>query len=434
MTEIQLLETSQKNFYPELKKLLSVKETKAEETERVVLEILEAVKSQGDAAVLKYTKRFDKNDASTVKKLALGHDEFHSALKQIPQERRNALEHSAERIRDYAEHQKLHSWEYEDANGNKLGQKITPVDSVGIYVPGGRAAYASSVLMSAIPAKVAGVENLIMVSPATSGKLNEMVLAAAAIAGVDIAYQIGGAQAIAALAYGTSTISAVDKIVGPGNTYVAIAKQKVFGDVGIDMIAGPSEVVVVCDGITNPDWVAMDLLSQAEHDENARAILIATKQPYIQQVQKSIEKFINKLPRAEIIKKSLNSNGIFIKVENLQEASEVVNFLAPEHLELFLEDADSILPLIRHAGAIFLGEYTPEVFGDYCAGPNHVLPTMGTSRFSSPLGVYEFQKRTSIIKCSSLGAQALADTAATMAESEGLDAHALAAKFRIEEK
>jgi histidinol dehydrogenase len=434
MIEIQLLDTSQKDFYPALKKLLSAKEAEASEAESVVLEILEAVKLHGDAAVLKYTKQFDKNDVTSVSKLALGHDEFHAALKQIPQERRNALEHSAERIREYAERQKLHSWEYEDASGTKLGQKITPLDSVGIYVPGGQAAYASSVLMNAIPAKLAGVENLVMVSPATNGKLNEMVLAAAAIAGVDIAYQIGGAQAIAALTYGTSTICAVDKIVGPGNTYVAIAKQKVFGDVGIDMIAGPSEVVVLCDGITDPDWVAMDLLSQAEHDENARAILLTTKQSYIQQVQKSIEKFIDKLPRAEIIKKSLSSNGIFIKVENLQEASEVVNFLAPEHLELFIEDAGSILPLIRHAGAIFLGEYTPEVFGDYCAGPNHVLPTMGTSRFSSPLGVYEFQKRTSIIQCSSVGAQALADTAATMAESEGLDAHALAAKFRIEEK
>jgi histidinol dehydrogenase len=353
------------------------------------------------------------------------------AYQDISATKRDALEQAAKRIRAYAEHQKLESWEYTEADGTLLGQQITPLDRVGLYVPGGKAAYPSSVLMNAVPAAVAGVGELIMVVPTPQGVVNEMVLAAAKIAGVNRVFTIGGAQAVAALAYGTATVPAVDKIVGPGNIYVATAKRMVFGTVGIDMIAGPSEILVICDGNTDPDWIAMDLFSQAEHDEDAQAILLSPNNEFLDQVAASVERLIEEMPRRQIIDQSMSARGALIKVRNLAEAVDVANYIAPEHLELSVENAQQLAKSIRHAGAIFLGRYTAEALGDYCAGPNHVLPTSRTARFSSPLGVYDFQKRSSLIGCSAQGAAELGKIASTLARGEGLVAHARSAENRI---
>ena len=354
-----------------------------------------------------------------------------SALENIPREQREALEQAAARIRAYAERQKLTSWQYTEDDGTVLGQQIAPLDSVGLYVPGGKAAYPSSVLMNAIPARVAGVGELVMVVPTPGGEVNELVLAAAAVAGVDRVFTIGGAQAVAALAYGTETVPRVDKIVGPGNIYVATAKRMVFGAVGIDMIAGPSEILVVCDGDTDPDWIALDLFSQAEHDEDAQSILVSPDAAFIDRVMESMERLLAEMPRADIITASINGRGIAIEVRDIDEAIEVANFIAPEHLELSLADAENVARRIRHAGAIFMGRYTAEAVGDYCAGPNHVLPTSRTARFSSPLGVYDFQKRSSLIGCSAEGASTLGRIASMLARGEGLVAHARSAEKRI---
>ncbi|MBL7005315.1 MAG: histidinol dehydrogenase, partial [Gammaproteobacteria bacterium] len=367
----------------------------------------------------------------SVNQLELPKERLKLAFEALSKEKKEALEISAQRVKDYAEHQVMESWSYTEADGTVLGQQITALDKAGLYVPGGKAAYPSSVLMNAIPAKVAGVKELIMVVPAPNGELNELVLAAAYVSNVDRIFTVGGAQAVAALAYGTETIPQVDKIVGPGNIYVATAKKMVFGTVGIDMVAGPSEILIVCDGQTNPDWIAMDLFSQAEHDEDAQSILISDDVGFLAKVSDSIEKLIEEMPRREIIEKSLNGRGAFILVDDLKQATEVSNYIAPEHLELSVEDPDAMLKDIKHAGAIFMGRFTPEALGDYCAGPNHVLPTSRTARFSSPLGVYDFQKRSSIINCSEQGASTLGKTASVMAHGEGLTAHARSAEYRI---
>jgi histidinol dehydrogenase len=399
--------------------------------QQTVFEILARVRQEGDQAVLDYTRRFDGIERSSLAELELPQERLHQALRNLPQAEREALTFAAERIRAYAERQKLSSWQYLDEFGNLLGQKITPLDRVGLYVPGGKAAYPSSVLMNAVPAKVAGVPELIMTVPTPAGEVNELVLAAAAVAGVDRVFCIGGAQAIAALAFGTQTIPKVDKIVGPGNVYVATAKKLVFGEVGIDMIAGPSEILIIADGSADPDWIAMDLFSQAEHDEDAQAILLCPDPAYLERVEASIAKLLPQLSRHEIIKRALAKRGALIQVQDLEEACALANRIAPEHLELAVSDPQPLLPKLKHAGAIFLGPYTPEALGDYCAGPNHVLPTSGTARFSSPLGAYDFQKRTSLIRCSREGAAFLAKTASLLAEGEGLSAHARSAAYRI---
>ena len=368
---------------------------------------------------------------ATAQALEITQTEMAHALAHIDQGQRQALETAAERVKAYAERQKIESWQFSEANGNVLGQKVTPLDKVGLYVPGGKAAYPSSVLMNAIPAKTAGVGELIMVTPTPSGENNPLVLAAAAIAKVDRVFSIGGAQAVAALAYGTATIPAVDKIVGPGNIYVATAKKLVYGRVGIDMIAGPSEILIICDGLTNPDWIAMDLFSQAEHDENAQSILISDDDEFLNRVEQSIHRLLPQMERADIIAASLQQRGAFIKVTNMSQAAEIANLIAPEHLELSVAEPEVLLSQIRHAGAIFLGRYTAEALGDYCAGPNHVLPTAGTARFSSPLGVYDFQKRSSIINCSAVGAQELGAIASILARGESLTAHACSAEYRL---
>lgn len=396
----------------------------------VVSEIIAVVRSEGDKAVLEYTRRFDRREVEAVEDLEIGSDALQQALVGLPAEQREALEKAAERIRSYHQHQKQESWQYTEADGTVLGQKITPLQRVGIYVPGGKASYPSSVLMNALPAKVAGVDEIIMVVPAPGGDLNPAVLAAAAIAGVERVFTVGGAQAVAALAYGTQTIPKVDKVVGPGNIYVATAKKAVFGEVGLDMVAGPSEILVICDGQTSPDWIAMDLFSQAEHDEQAQSILISPDADFLQAVLASMEKLLAEMPRREIIKASINGRGALIKVADLDEAVRISNRIAPEHLELSVAEPEAMLDDIRHAGAVFLGRHTPEALGDYCAGPNHVLPTSTTARFSSPLGVYDFQKRTSIIGCSPEGAAKLADTAAVLARCESLEAHARSADYR----
>ena len=433
MTDISIkrLNASQSDFDSELAKLLAWDDSVDHQVNESVRHILHEVKTRGDAAVLEFTEKFDRLKVGTVAELEMGQDRLRQALESIPQDQRVALEKAAERVRDYHERQNQASWQYEDDDGTVLGQKITPLDRVGIYVPGGKASYPSSVLMNAIPAKVAGVSEIVMVVPAPDGELNPMVLAAAAIAGVDRVYTVGGAQAIAALAYGTETIPRVDKIVGPGNIYVATAKRAVFGQVGLDMVAGPSEILIVCDGKTNPDWIAMDLFSQAEHDEDAQSILVSTSAEFLDQVQASVERLLPEMDRADIIKIALQKRGAFITVDNLEEAVAVVNHIAPEHLELSVENPEALLPVIRHAGAIFMGRYTAEALGDYCAGPNHVLPTSATARFSSPLGVYDFQKRSSIIQCSASGASALGKVAATLAEGESLTAHARSALYRV---
>lgn len=425
------LATTQAGFDAQLAELLAFEAAQDPQVDATVAAILADVKARGDAAVLEYTKKFDGVSAGSLGDLEIPRAELQAALARIPAVRREALEAAVARVRDYHERQRAQSWGYTDADGNELGQQITALDRAGLYVPGGKAAYPSSVIMNAVPAKVAGVTEVIMVVPTPRGEKNDLVLAAAAICGVDRVFTIGGAQAVAALAYGTATIAQVDKIVGPGNAYVAAAKRRVFGVVGIDMVAGPSEILVVADGSTDPDWVAMDLFSQAEHDELAQAILLAPDAKYLDAVAASIERQIKDMPRRAVIEASLNGRGALIAVRDLDEACELVNRIAPEHLELSVESPERLLPKIRHAGAIFLGRYTSEALGDYCAGPNHVLPTSRTARFSSPLGVYDFQKRSSVIRVSQAGAAKLGKIAVELAEGEGLTAHARSAAMRF---
>ena len=433
MTRITQLKTSDADFLSRLDRLLAWEQSTDSEVVTTVSAILEDVRQRGDAALLEYTARFDRVEAASAAELELTPDELEAALGAIDDSHRRALEAAADRVRAYAEHQKMESWSYTEADGTVLGQKVTPMDRAGLYVPGGKAAYPSSVLMNAIPAKVAGVPELIMVVPTPGGDRNDLVLAAAAISGVDRVFTIGGAQAVAALAYGTDTIPRVDKITGPGNAYVATAKRMVYGVVGIDMIAGPSEILVVCDGKTDPDWIAMDLFSQAEHDEDAQSILVSPDSEFIERVKASIEKLLADMPRADIIKTSLANRAALIEARDMDDAIEVANRVAPEHLELSMDDAEQWAQKIRHAGAIFMGRYTAEALGDYCAGPNHVLPTSGTARFSSPLGVYDFQKRSSLIGCSAQGASDLGKVASTLAHGEGLVAHARSAEYRIKD-
>lgn len=428
---IRRLDTRSENFAAELSALTAWSEERDAEVSVKVADIIRSVRRDGDAAVLEYTNRFDRRDAQSVAALEISHERMQQALNAIPKAQREALEAAAERVTRYHEKQKQDSWSYREADGTLLGQQVTPLDRAGIYVPGGKAAYPSSVLMNALPAKVAGVAEIIMVSPAPGGELNDTVLAAAAIAGVDRFFTVGGAQAVAALAYGTATIPAVDKIVGPGNIWVAEAKRQVFGKVGIDMIAGPSEILVVCDGQTDPDWIAMDLFSQAEHDEDAQSILVSPDAAFLDKVAESIQRLLPTLERADIARASMLGRGALIQVTDMQQAIEVANRIAPEHLELSVAEPEQWLPQIRHAGAIFMGRYTAEALGDYCAGPNHVLPTSGTARFSSPLGVYDFQKRSSIINCSAEGASELGKIASVLARGESLTAHARSAEYRI---
>jgi histidinol dehydrogenase len=428
---IKRLDASTADFPTQLSALLAWNEAEREQIEAVVKGILADVRTRGDDAVLEYTHKFDRLAAGSINQLIYSQDRLQQAFESISATERNALEAAAARIATYHQHQIQESWRYTDELGNQLGQKVTPMDRVGVYAPGGKAAYPSSVLMAVIAAKVAGVADVVLVTPAPDGQVNTMVLAAAAIAGVDSVYSIGGAQAIAALAYGTQTIAKVDKIVGPGNVYVAEAKRAVFGNVDIDMIAGPSEILIISDGTANPDWLAMDLFSQAEHDENAQAILISPDQAHLDAVHLSLEKLLPGLTRNKIVTKSLQSRGALIVVRDLAEAVALSNRIAPEHLELAVADPEALLPAIRHAGAIFLGVNTSEALGDYCAGPNHVLPTSGTARFSSPLGVYDFQKRSSIIYCSKEGASELGNIASKLARSESLEAHARSAEYRI---
>jgi histidinol dehydrogenase len=428
---IQRLDTSDTEFWSKLDKRLAWDSVSDKSVFDTVNAILADVKNRGDQAVVEYTNKFDRMQAGTMSELEISPARLQQALESITPEQRTALEQAAARIKSYAQHQTMESWSYTEADGTVLGQQVTALDRVGLYVPGGKAAYPSSVLMNAIPAKVAGVPELIMVVPTPDGEINELVLAAAAISDVDRVFSIGGAQAVAALAYGTETIPQVDKIVGPGNIYVATAKRMVFGTVGIDMIAGPSEILVVCDGKTDPDWIAMDLFSQAEHDEDAQSILVSPDADFINKVSQSIDKLIKEMPRAEIISQSLEGRGALIQAKDMDDAIKIANYIAPEHLELSVEDAEEVAKQIRHAGAIFMGRYTAEALGDYCAGPNHVLPTSRTARFSSPLGVYDFQKRSSLIGCSADGASELGKIASTLAHGEGLTAHARSAEYRI---
>ena len=429
--KIRRLDTRSENFAAELAALSAWSEDRDAEVSLKVADIIRAVRRDGDAAVLEFTNRFDRRDAQSVAALEISHVRMQQSLNAIPAAQREALEAAAERVTRYHEKQKQDSWSYREADGTLLGQQVTALDRAGIYVPGGKAAYPSSVLMNALPAKVAGVQEIIMVSPAPGGELNDTVLAAAAIAGVDRFFTVGGAQAVAALAYGTQSIPGVDKIVGPGNIWVAEAKRQVFGKVGIDMIAGPSEILVVCDGKTDPDWIAMDLFSQAEHDEEAQAILVSQDAAFLDAVGASMQRLVQTLDRGEIIRTSMTNRGAMILARDLDDCFEVVNRISPEHLELSLDNAEDWAKKVRHAGAIFLGRHTPEALGDYCAGPNHVLPTSATARFSSPLGVYDFQKRSSLIGCSPAGASSLAKIASVLARSEGLDAHARSAEYRL---
>lgn len=433
MSEIKLRRFSSvdADFDGKLKALLAFETAQDDSIDEVVANILKDVKKRGDAAVLEYTNRFDKTNAKQLADLEISQSELQAALNSLPATQREALQVAADRVRSYHEKQLMASWQYTEADGTILGQQVTSLDRVGLYVPGGKAAYPSSVLMNAIPAKVAGVKDLIMVVPTPNGEKNQLVLAAAAISGVDRVFCIGGAQAVGALAYGTETVPQVDKIVGPGNAYVAAAKRRVFGVVGIDMVAGPSEILVICDGKTNPDWVAMDLFSQAEHDELAQAILLSPDAAFLDQVYASIQKLVQTMPRKDIISTSLSDRGALIQVRDLDEAAEICNYIAPEHLELSMDDPLAFSKKIKHAGAIFMGRDTCEALGDYCAGPNHVLPTSRTARFSSPLGVYDFQKRSSLIFVSSEGAQTLGKVAATLAYGEGLQAHAQSAEYRL---
>ncbi len=432
--KIKKLDTLNVNFETELKAHVGFDADSSENIIKTVNDIVERVKKEGDSALIDFTNRFDQMNISSASDLEISSKELSSALDNLPGSQKKSLEIAAQRIVNYHNKQKIDSWSYDDETGSSFGQKVTPMDKVGLYVPGGKAAYPSSVLMNAIPAKVAGVKELIMVVPTPGGEKNPLVLAAAKLSGVDRVFGIGGAQAVAALAYGTETIPKVDKIVGPGNAYVAEAKRKVFGAVGIDMIAGPSEILIICDGKTNPDWIAMDLFSQAEHDELAQSILISPDQNFLSMVEKSIEKLIDKMDRKKIIETSLKGRGLFILTKDLIEAAEVSNIIAPEHLELSVEDPDELLEYIRHAGAVFMGRNTCEAVGDYCAGPNHVLPTSGTAKFSSPLGVYDFQKRSSIINLSEKSASELGLIAEELAMGEGLQAHAMSAKYRVKDE
>ncbi|QMT34017.1 histidinol dehydrogenase [Conchiformibius steedae DSM 2580] len=426
------LSTQSSDFSAQLNRLLAFETAQNPDTDRAVAEICADVQTRGDAALLDYTARFDGLSAQSMADLTISADELAAAFDRLPDEVRDALQTAARRIESYHQRQKLQSWQYTDEDGTLLGQQITALDRVGIYVPGGKAAYPSSVLMNAMPARVAGVGEIIMVVPTPKGERNDIVLAAAHLAGVNRVFTIGGAQAVAALAYGTQTVPQVDKITGPGNAYVAAAKRRVFGTVGIDMVAGPSEILVIADGSVPADWVAMDLFSQAEHDEIAQAILIATSPAYLDDVAQSIERLIADMPRRDIIQASLNNRGAMILAQDLDDACAVANRIAPEHLELCVENPEQWAQKIRHAGAIFMGGYTSESLGDYCAGPNHVLPTSRSARFSSPLGTYDFQKRSSLIRVSRTGAQQLGQTASVLAHGEGLTAHARAAEVRME--
>ncbi len=428
---IRRLNAADADFARHLDHLLSWESVSDDGVNVRVLEIIKAVRERGDAALVELTQRFDGLQVAAMADLILPRARLERALERITPEQREALEIAAERVRSYHERQKQDSWTYTEADGTVLGQKVTPLDRAGLYVPGGKASYPSSVLMNAIPAKVAGVPEVVMVVPTPRGEVNELVLAAACIAGVDRVFTIGGAQAVAALAYGTESVPPVDKIVGPGNIYVATAKRHVFGKVGIDMIAGPSEILVVCDGQTDPDWIAMDLFSQAEHDEDAQSILVSPDAAFLDRVAESIARLLPTLERADIARTSIEGRGALIQVADMQQAIEVANRIAPEHLELSVAEPEQWLPQIRHAGAIFMGRYTAEALGDYCAGPNHVLPTSGTARFSSPLGVYDFQKRSSIINCSAEGASTLGRVASVLARGESLTAHARSAEYRI---
>lgn len=428
---IRRLSTIDQAFAQQFRDLLAYEEQRDPHVESAVADIVHAVRTRGDSAVLEFTERFDHVKADSVASLEIPQSALKHAFDTLDSAQREALKVAAGRIRSFHERQLAQGWEFTEADGTRLGQRVTPLDRAGLYVPGGKAAYPSSVLMNAVPAKVAGVSEVIMVVPTPSGIKNQMVLAAAHLAGVDRVFTVGGAQAVAALAYGTATIPRVDKIVGPGNAYVAEAKRRVFGAVGIDMIAGPSEILVICDGHTNPDWVAMDLFSQAEHDEMAQSILLSPSAAFLDQVQVSIKRLIDSMPRATVIATSLKNRGALIQVRDMDEACELSNQIAPEHLELSVQDPDLWVPKLRHAGAIFMGPYSSESLGDYCAGPNHVLPTAGTARFSSPLGVYDFQKRTSIIFASQQGAATLGEVAAELAYGEGLPAHARSAEYRV---
>lgn len=428
---IRRLNAADADFARHLDHLLSWESVSDDGVNARVLEIIQAVRTRGDAALVELTQRFDGLEVSSMADLILPRARLEQALERITPEQRKALELAADRVRIYHERQKQDSWTYTEADGTVLGQKVTPLDRAGLYVPGGKASYPSSVLMNAIPAKVAGVPEVVMVVPTPRGEVNELVLAAACIAGVDRVFTIGGAQAVAALAYGTESVPPVDKIVGPGNIYVATAKRHVFGQVGIDMIAGPSEILVVCDGQTDPDWIAMDLFSQAEHDEDAQSILVSPDAAFLDRVAESIARLLPTLERADIARTSIEGRGALIQVADMAQAIEVANRIAPEHLELSMENPEQYLEQIRHAGAIFMGRYTAEALGDYCAGPNHVLPTSGTARFSSPLGVYDFQKRSSIINCSAEGASELGKIASVLARGESLTAHARSAEYRI---
>ena len=429
---INRLSTQDPNFQKKLDKLLQREILVEDEVISSVSSILDDVKRRGDKAVMEYTNKFDGFNAKSIDDFIISNEQLNEALSGLPKEQMKALNHAAERIKIYHEKQKQDSWHYEDLDGSIYGQKITALEKVGIYVPGGKANYPSSVLMLAIPAKVAGVEEIVATVPTPYTRDGRLVFAAAALAGVNRLYTVGGAQAIAALAYGTETIPKVDKIVGPGNVYVTAAKKMVFGEVGIDMLAGPSELTIICDGKTDPDWIAMDLFSQAEHDEQAQSILIATDEAYIDAVESSIWRLLPEMNRREIIEASLSRRGMLILAQNLDDASRVSDLIAPEHLEISVEKPDCVVAQINNAGAIFLGRYSAEALGDYCAGPSHVLPTSGTARFFSALGVYEFQKRSSIINCSALGAHRLAGTAAELARNEHLQAHALSAEYRVD--
>lgn len=428
---IKRLTTSQDDYQSQMDTLLAWEGVSDDQVNSTVKDVIKNIRQRGDEALVEYTNKFDRMNVSSMADLTFNQEQIDAAYNNIPADQREALELAAERVRSYHKHQIMESWSYTEDDGTLLGQQITALDRVGLYVPGGKATYPSSVLMNAIPAKVAGVEEIVMVVPTPDGIVNDMVLAAAKISGVDTVFAVGGAQAVAALAYGTETVPAVDKIVGPGNIYVATAKSLVFGRVGIDMIAGPSEILVVCDGKTNPDWIAMDLFSQAEHDEDAQSILVSWDEKFLDDVQASIEKLLPTMERQDIISKSLGDRGALILVKDEAEAIEVSNFIAPEHLELSVEDPEAMSKKIKHAGAIFMGRYTAEALGDYCAGPNHVLPTSRTARFSSPLGVYDFQKRSSLIMCSADGASELGKTASVLGRGESLTAHARSAEYRI---
>lgn len=431
MAKLRRLSTTQRDFERRLKALLTFEAALDTKVDTAVAKILTEVKKRGDAALLEYTWRFDRLKAKTVRELELPRASLAAALLMLPTPQRDALEAAAARIRAYHEKQLVQSWNYRDTDGTLLGQQVTPIERVGMYVPGGKAAYPSTVLMNAIPAKLGGVRELIMTVPTPNGEQNDLVLAAAAITGVDRVFTIGGAQAIGAMAYGTKTIPQVDKIVGPGNAYVTAAKRRVFGVVGLDMVAGPSEILVICDGQTNPDWVAMDLFSQSEHDEMAQAILLSPDANFIDAVAASIKRLLPSLPRREVIRASLEKRGALIEVKDLDEACAIANRIAPEHLELSVENAESWAAKIKNAGAIFIGRYSSQALGDYCAGPNHVLPTSRSARFSSPLGVYDFQKRSSVISVSKEGAVKLGKVAVELAMGEGLQAHARSAQYRM---